>query len=151
MQQLVDFFVGLGPWNWFIIAVCLYLMELAAPGVHFMWFGVAATIMGGLMLAYPLSIELQLVAFAIIAILTILIARPLWQNDATKTDVPSLNERGHSYVGRTVVVEVPIADGRGKVRVGDTLWSATGPDLPAGTRVKITGVDGTVLTVVAVD
>jgi membrane protein implicated in regulation of membrane protease activity len=45
------------------------------------------------------------------------------------------------------VVEQAIENGRGKVRVGDTLWSAEGPDAPAGTRVTVTGTRGTVLVV----
>jgi membrane protein implicated in regulation of membrane protease activity len=61
--------------------------------------------------------------------------------------VPELNIRGSQYVGRTVTVEVAISNGRGKVRVGDTMWTAEGPDTPVGTRVKVTGVNGTVLVV----
>ena len=55
--------------------------------------------------------------------------------------------RGQQYVGRSVVVEQAIENGRGRVRVGDTLWSAEGPDAPAGTRVTVTGRKGTVLVV----
>ena len=48
---------------------------------------------------------------------------------------------------RSVVVEQAIENGRGKVRVGDTLWSAEGPNAPAGAWVTITGSKGTVLVV----
>jgi membrane protein implicated in regulation of membrane protease activity len=147
MLPVIDFFVGLGAWNWFIVAVALYLLETIIPGVHFMWFGAAATVMGAVTLAYPMPIALQLVAFAIISLLTILWSRRMWRPGEIESDEPNLNERGHSYVGRMVTVEVPIVGGRGKVRVGDTIWTAAGPDLPAGTRVKVTGVDGTVLQV----
>ena len=41
----------------------------------------------------------------------------------------------------------PINRGRGKVQVGDTVWTAEGPDMPAGARAKVTGVNGTVLVV----
>ncbi len=147
MQPVLDFFVSLGAWNWFILAVALYVLETIIPGVHFMWFGAAAAVIGGVGLLYPMPIAVQLVAFALISLLTILGARRLWQPGQIESDVPGLNERGVSYVGRLVTVEVPISGGRGKVRVGDTLWTAAGPDLPVGTRVKITGVDGTVLRV----
>jgi membrane protein implicated in regulation of membrane protease activity len=63
------------------------------------------------------------------------------------SDLPDLNVRGQQYVGRAVVVEQAIENGRGKVRVGDTLWSAEGPDVPAGARVTVTGSKGTVLVV----
>jgi hypothetical protein len=67
--------------------------------------------------------------------------------DVAISDVPDLNVRGRQYVGRAVVVEQAIENGRGKVRVGDTLWSAEGPDVPVGTRVTVTGSKGTVLVV----
>jgi inner membrane protein len=63
------------------------------------------------------------------------------------TDQPDLNIRAQQYVGRMVVVEQAIQNGRGKVRVGDTLWQAEGLDAPAGSRVKITATNGNVLVV----
>jgi len=69
--------------------------------------------------------------------------------DVSKSDLPDLNERAQQYIGRSLVVVEAIANGRGKVRVGDTFWQAEGPDVPAGTRVKVTGARGTVLLVVA--
>jgi hypothetical protein len=41
----------------------------------------------------------------------------------------------------------PIENGVGKVRIGDGVWKVSGPALAAGTVVRITGVDGAVLTV----
>ena len=49
---------------------------------------------------------------------------------------------GHEAAGEVVEVAQP-----GRVRVGDTLWSAEGPDTPAGARVTVTGSKGTVLVV----
>ena len=63
------------------------------------------------------------------------------------TDEPDLNVRGAQYIGRIVVVEDAISGGRGKVRVGDTLWPAQGSDTAKGARVKITGTNGTVFVV----
>ena len=58
----------------------------------------------------------------------------------SKSDQPDLNRRADQLVGRVLLLEEAIEAGRGKVRVGDTLWLAEGADLPAGTRVKVTGV-----------
>jgi hypothetical protein len=38
-------------------------------------------------------------------------------------------------------------DGRGRLKVGDTVWLIEGPDLPVGTRVQVTSVDNTLLRV----
>jgi membrane protein implicated in regulation of membrane protease activity len=64
-----------------------------------------------------------------------------------KSDQPDLNRRGAQFVGLTVCVEEAIEHGRGKVRVGDTLWIAEGPDAPAGAEVRITAAQGTLLQV----
>lgn len=64
-----------------------------------------------------------------------------------KSDQPDLNRRGAQFVGLTVCVEEAIEHGRGKVRVGDTLWTAEGPDAPAGAEVRITAAQGTLLQV----
>ena len=47
-MSIVDFLWNLGPWNWFILAVILFLLETIVPGVHFIWFGLAAFIVGAL-------------------------------------------------------------------------------------------------------
>ena len=56
--------------------------------------------------------------------------------------------RGAQYIGRIVIVEEAIRNGRGKVRVGDTIWAAEGEDAATGAKVEVTGVNGTVLVVV---
>ena len=38
-------------------------------------------------------------------------------------------------------------EGRGRIKIDDGVWQVRGPDAPAGARVKVTGAEGTVLTV----
>ncbi|MCB1922411.1 MAG: NfeD family protein, partial [Gammaproteobacteria bacterium] len=54
-------------------------------------------------------------------------------------------------VGRVFVLETPIENGFGKVRVGDSLWRVEGPDAAAGSRVRVTSADGVVLVVEIAD
>ena len=58
-----------------------------------------------------------------------------------------MNNRGARSVGEVVVVSQVIADGRGRVKLGDSDWLAKGPDAEPGTKMKVTGIDGTVLVV----
>ncbi len=146
-MRLTDFLWSLGSWNWFIVAVVLFVLETVVPGVHFIWFGLAAAIVGLLGLLVDISWEWQLITFAIISCITVFLARRFAAPDVTRSDEPDLNVRAAQYVGRVVTVEEPIAGGRGKVRVGDTVWPAQGSDAPQGARVKITGTSGTVLLV----
>ncbi|MGI9477592.1 MAG: NfeD family protein [Hyphomicrobiaceae bacterium] len=147
----MEFIAELGPWNWLILAVILVVLETIVPGVHFVWFGMAATIVGILALATGIDWQWQLVIFGLLSFATALVVRRYVTPQTAPSDQPGLNERGSYYVGRVVVVEEAIENGRGRVRLGDTLWTAQGPDLAAGATAKITELKGTVLMVEAAE
>jgi len=147
MQMIANLLWSLGAWNWLVAALVLFTLETVVPGIHFLWFGVAAAITGLLALATGAAVPWQLIAFAVLAAATVFIVRRYARPDRARSDEPDLNVRGAQYVGRTVIVEDPIAGGRGKVRIGDTVWVAQGPDAPRGASVKVTGTNGTVLVV----
>ena len=147
MQPIVDFLVSLGAWNWFVLALVLFLLEVAIPGVFFLWFGLAASVIAVLALSIDIPWQFQLIAFAAISVASVVIGRQTSLIGKGETDKLHLNVRGAQYVGRIVSVETPIENGRGRVRVGDTVWWAEGPDVAAGRRVKVTGVNGTALVV----
>jgi len=65
----------------------------------------------------------------------------------SRSDQPDLNRRAAQLVGRVLIVAEAIEGGRGKVRVGDTLWPVEGPDAPAGAEVRVTAAKATVLLV----
>jgi membrane protein implicated in regulation of membrane protease activity len=72
----------------------------------------------------------------------------IWARQAgSKTDEPHLNQRAAQLVGRVLVLTEAIQGGRGRVRVGDTLWQVEGPDLPRGTKVKVAAAKATLLQV----
>lgn len=84
-----------------------------------------------------------------VAILVVDILSDIWLHRVGRSHAaePSLNARGHHLCGRVAVLEQAIAGGRGRIRIGDSAWSVTGPDLPVGTTVRVTGCQGVVLTV----
>lgn len=148
---LIDFLASLGPWNWVFLGLLLGALEALIPGVHFLWFGLSALVVGGATMAgqelgFEVSWPLQLVMFAVVSFISVYAVRTYARPDQ-KSDLPNLNVRGAQMVGRTAVVVTPLAGGRGKVRLGDSHWVAEGPDLPEGTEVRITGVNDTVLVV----
>jgi membrane protein implicated in regulation of membrane protease activity len=137
----------LGPWNWFILAVVLFILETMIPGVHFLWFGLAAVVVGFLALVIGVAWPWQVLAFGLISVLAVFWVRKYARPDMAISDLPDLNVRGQQYIGRSLVVEQAIQNGRGKVRVGDSTWVVEGPDAPVGARVTVTGTKGTVLVV----
>jgi inner membrane protein len=147
MQMISDAFTQFGPWLWFAAAVVLFVLETIVPGVHFLWFGMAAGVIGVIALAAPMAWQWQIILFSLLSFATVFLVRRSGSVESAKSDEPSLNVRGAQYIGRSVVVEEAIRNGRGKVRVGDTIWAAEGEDAHKGAKVDVTGVNGTVLVV----
>ncbi|MGQ0674093.1 MAG: NfeD family protein [Hyphomicrobium sp.] len=154
LESLVEFLAGFGLWNWFFLASVLLAMEVVIPGVHFLWFGLAAAVVG--IVAFGVDAAghgaaftpaWQLVAYALVSVATLFGVKKFLLKRTTSSDEPSLNVRGAHYIGREFMVENAIQSGRGKVRVGDTLWPAEGADAPAGAKVRVKAVNGTVLVV----
>jgi membrane protein implicated in regulation of membrane protease activity len=142
MQQFLPF---LGGWTWWVIAGLLLLVELILPGVFFMWLALAAAAIGVIDLFADLSWQVEIALFAVIAVLLVLIVRP--RVKFTEGEATNLNQRMYDYVGRSYVLHEAIVDGRGKVRIDDTLWVVTGSDRDKGEWVKVKAVDGTRLIV----
>lgn len=136
------------PWLWLVLALALMSLEVVVPGLHFLWFGVAAAAVALLAWLGLDGMVWQLVAFGALSMITLYIGRRL-AHDVGKADpdAAALNERGQQYVGRKVTLSDAITNGRGRVKVGDTVWIAEGPDLPAGTQVTVKRAHGTVLVV----
>ncbi len=139
-------------WHWWILALALIIVEMFVPGTFFLWMGVAAIVVGLLAWLVPaMGWEFQLMLFAILSLVSI-VAWRIWQHrHPDESDQPALNRRGEQYIGRVFVLETPIENGFGKVRVGDTLWRVRGEDAAAGSRVKVVGTDGVLLLVEGAD
>jgi membrane protein implicated in regulation of membrane protease activity len=147
MEHLLAILSSFGPWNWFCLVVVLFFLDLIVPGVHFLWFRIASAATGVLALATDIAWQWQILAFGFLSVAAALWVRRYAQPDVVRSDVPDLNARPRQYIGRLFVVAEAIDCGRGKVRVGDTLWAAEGPDAPVGARVMVTGTRGTALVV----
>lgn len=147
MEQFSVLVASLGPWIWFYLVVVLFLLDTIVPGVHFLWFRIAAAATGLLALATGIAWQWQVVAFGASSVAAAIWVRRYARPDVVKSDVPDLNVRGRQYIGRSFVVAEAIEFGRGKVRVGDTLWAADGPDTPVGASVTVTDARGTTLLV----
>lgn len=142
-------FVGqLGPWAWVVAGILLLGLELLAPGNFLLWFGIAALITAAVTFLTDLSWQVDALIFVALAVVLAVIGRRYF-NAQVPSDQPYLNQRAMRYVGTTLVLDEPIVDGRGRVRIDDTQWRVEGPDLPSGARVRIVSADGAVLKVVA--
>ena len=139
-------------WHWWILAGVLLIVELSSPVFVFLWLGFAAAAVGFLLLVFPsLPVEVQLVLFGVLCVVAVLAWRRYREVHPPQSDNPLLNQRGQQYIGRVFTLDHAIVNGEGKVKVDDSSWRVKGPDLPAGTRVEVTGVDGVVFIVTRAD
>ncbi|PSH64631.1 NfeD family protein [Phyllobacterium sophorae] len=149
--MLERLFAELGPWNWVVLGLVLMIFEVAAPGIFLLWFGIAALVVGAVAIlfgeALGLGWQLQVILFLILSVISVFIGRRLIGATDVMSDEPLLNMRGEQLIGQVVTLEEATVNGRGRARIGDSLWRVTGPDLAAGTPVRITGIDHGTLVV----
>lgn len=146
----IDILIANAALIWIALAILLGAAELALPGVFLVFLAIAAAITGVAVFALPaLTLPLQMLAFAMWSVVSILIGRRWYQDYPVASEDPMLNDRSARLIGEIVTVVEPIIDGEGRVRVGDGVWSALGPDSPVGTRLRVTGMRSGKLTVEA--
>ncbi|KAA9368588.1 NfeD family protein [Brucella sp. HL-2] len=148
--MIIHFLSQLGLWGWFVLGLVLLILEIMAPGFFFIWFGVAALVTGGLAFLLGSIIgfgwQVQTVLFLILAIAFVLAGRRFFGfND--QQEEPLLNRRGDQLVGQRATLNEPIVNGRGRIHINDTTWRVRGPDLPAGTEVRVVSFDPITLEV----
>jgi len=145
-ERLAELPAELGPaWAWILAGLILMGGELLLPGVFLLWLGLAALATGLVEALVGPPWQVQLPLFAVLSVLAVVAARRL-----DRTEPRQLNRGAHRLIGREVSLDAPIRDGSGHVRLDDTLWRVTGPEAPAGARVRVTGVEGTMLVVAVV-
>ena len=142
---------SLGAWNWLILGLALMILELIAPGVFMFWLGLAALLTGLVAFVAEPSWQIQILVLAFFTAAAVPLWRKFARHRSSASDSnPFLNRRTDALVGREFTLEKPIIEGDGTVRIDDTIWRVRGPDVPAGSKVRIVSADGVLLTVALV-
>ena len=135
-------------WHWFALGGGLLLLEMLTPGVVFLWLALAAAITGALLwLAPGLTWQMQVLSFAVAAVVTVGLSFRWRRRMPAAGGDPKLNRRALAYVGIEAKLVNAIGPGHGRVQIADSTWLAAGPELPAGSRVRVVGARGAVLLV----
>ncbi len=134
-------------WAWVALGLVLAGLEMLVPGVYLFWLALAALTTGALAFVFDVGVPLQIVEFVFLSLIFVFTARRMVSERPIHSSDPLLNDRLGRLVGQTGTVSHAIEHGEGRVRQGDSEWNARGPELPAGTRVRITGFDGGTLVV----
>ena len=134
-------------WAWLAVGIALGALELAVPGIYFIWLAIAALVTAGLTAVLDLGVVIQVVNFVFLALIIAYSAKRFLRDRPIESTDPLMNNRGGRMIGQLVTVSVAIVDGEGRVKVGDSEWIARGPDCQVGSRVRIVGAQGATLTV----
>lgn len=147
----MEFFAAMEYWHWLVFGLVLLILEMFAPGAILLWLGIAALVVGSLMLFLGelLNPQWQWLIFSVFSVISIL----AWRSYSKKhklndpDEESSLNNRGKSLIGKEFTLATAIENGVGKAKVGDTYWRVTGPDLPQGSKIRVVGFEGATLKV----
>lgn len=135
-------------WLWAILGLLLIGGEMLAPGVFLIWLGLAALITGAVVGIFGLGWQAAAIVFAVLAVACVAAGRLLTRRRSEEPDAATgLNDRGRQLIGKVFRLETTMTGGEGRIRVGDSSWRITGPELLAGTEVKVVRVDGATLIV----
>jgi membrane protein implicated in regulation of membrane protease activity len=133
---------------WSALALLLFAAEALAPGAFMLWLGLAAACMlVGVLVVPGIPVLAQVAAFVVLGFAWVQVYRRWFRGRERTSDQPALNRRTAALVGRVLPLEQAIVEGRGRVQIADAYWDVAGPDLPAGTRVRVVGGDAMTLRV----
>ena len=134
-------------WWWLIVAAVLGVLEIMLPGVFLIWLAIAAAVTGIAVALVEIPFGYQIVLFTVLAFASVYAGRRVYARNPVPSSDPKLNDRTARLIGQTVTVESAILNGQGRVRIGDSVWNARGPDAPAGSQVVVVAADGSCLNV----
>jgi membrane protein implicated in regulation of membrane protease activity len=129
---------------WLLAGLALLMLEIHTPGAFMMWLGLAACGTGLIVLASGIGFELQVVTFGVLAAISLGVGlrfrhRPV-RMITQQAGLAGRSATALMFQGR-----------EGRVRLGDSDWAARVPadvaEPTAGARLRVEGVDGTVLIV----
>lgn len=144
----MDWLNSLSPhWTWLAIGLVLAAAEIAVPGFFLIWLAGAAVITGLVAWIMPISLALQVLLFAVLALGFVMAARRWLKTNEIEGADPAMNDRGARLIGEIVQITHAIDNGTGRASHGDTEWLVKGPDAAPGTKMRISGHDGAVLVV----
>ncbi|HVM22277.1 MAG TPA: NfeD family protein [Sphingomicrobium sp.] len=137
-------------WLWLIGGVLLLIAEVIAPGFSLIFIGGAAIATGVVTLLLGPSVPVQLAIFAVLALVLAKVgSRRFYASRFDYSSDPLLNDRAARLLGTVVEVVEPVDQRGGRVRVGDSVWSARGGPAEVGERVRVVDIDGNCLKVEA--
>lgn len=137
----LETFSMLGPWAWIVVGVFFCTAEMLAPGAFLLWLGLAAIATGLVTMIMPLAGAMTLVLFAGLGIAFAALGYRVYGVRRNGTVGPEPNQGAREFIGREFLLAEPIVQGQGSIKLRDSVWRVSGPDLPVGRMVRVVAVE----------
>ncbi|MEZ8824875.1 NfeD family protein [Vibrio amylolyticus] len=141
---MLELFESINHWHWLAFGLALLAIELLGTAGYFLWLGLSALMVGIILLALPMSWQLQWVCFGVFSLITTwLWWRRQLTSDAKSDQKRVLNQKEKQLIGQTIIVEEDLPKGSCRIKLGDTTWKAvTSTPIQRNSSVIITDVQG---------
>ena len=141
-------------WHWLALGFILLSIEMAVGTYDLLWIAIAAGFTSAFAAFAPDALthwQGQMVFFAAASAVLFVAGRTVFRNMRENVEEhPTLNKRMASLVGARGLTKSGFSGGMGRVRLGDTDWSAEmidGSDPESGVAVVVEATDGNRLKV----
>jgi len=138
---------------WVIISIVCLILELSSGDFFLLCFAIGAAV-GAIIAGCGLSITWQIIIFAIVSALSLLLVRPQLIKKLHKPHNERLSN-AEAMIGQQGRVSERIdANGFGRVAIDGDDWKARSDDgsaIDKGTRVRVVKMDSIILTVEPID
>lgn len=140
---MFSFCMNMTAWQWMCAGIGFLSFELMFPGIFMLWFGISGLVTAALVYIFGFSGALAIALF-----LGIGIAISFYSYKYQKKQAKFLvNNVKNMMIGKILTLQDPLKNGHGRAKIGDSHWTLTGPDLPAGSKVKVVEVSGNSLVI----
>ena len=155
MDEYLAWFLNVTHWHWLALAVALAGLEMLSMSFFLIFPALSAALVALVVYVEPnLDWRVQVLIFAALSVVTTMLGRASLRKFRGTDGPPLVNIRGQTYLGRRVRTTDALENGRGRVRMDDTWWTAhsmDGAPIPAEVLVEIADVDGATLKVKVVE
>jgi membrane protein implicated in regulation of membrane protease activity len=134
---------------WFILGLLLFLLELVLPGFFIFFFGLGAWVVSLICLIANPGVNLQIVIFAVVSVLTLMTLRKIIQKKFFYSKGRESEDVEDEFTGKEALALADFGPGKkGTVEFKGTQWKAESKaDIKQGDPVIITEKDSFTLIV----
>ncbi len=147
MDAIFSFCMNMTAWQWMSLGIAFLAFELMFPGIFMLWFGISGLLTATLVYLLCFAGIPAIALFLIFGVAVSMLGYKYQNKDAKFL----VNNVKNLMIGKIITLQNPLMNGQVRAKIGDGHWTLIGPDLPAGSKVKVVEVSGNSLVVELVE